>query len=214
MEMLKFNISKPTVAFFLNETTKKSVFWVFLYLFGYLHLDVRWFVVFVGLIYLGNVLRASKRWKKIGFWSAAKKDPIKDIKDLPGNLPDWVLNPDVHRSEWTNTVIKHLWPHFENHVKQILRSIETDTELKKRLEGYHIKAVHFPHVSLGKIPPRLSGVKVHSSTFSSIQRDEIILDLSMQYAGDLKIEMEVVRYILRIYSLSMALFKVLCPIDF
>ena len=193
MDMLKFNISKPTVALFLNETTKKSVFWVFLYLFGYLHLDVRWFMIFVGIIYIGNVLRASNRWKKSRFWFTRKEEPKTDIKDLPGNLPDWVLNPDVHRSEWTNTVIKQLWPHFEEHVKQILRSVETDAELKKRLEGYHIKAVRFPHVSLGKIPPRLSGVKVHSSTFSSVQRDEIILDLSMQYAGDLKIEMEVVR---------------------
>ena len=150
-------------------------------------------MIFVGIIYIGNVLRASNRWKKSRFWFTRKEEPKTDIKDLPGNLPDWVLNPDVHRSEWTNTVIKQLWPHFEEHVKQILRSVETDAELKKRLEGYHIKAVRFPHVSLGKIPPRLSGVKVHSSTFSSVQRDEIILDLSMQYAGDLRIEMEVVR---------------------
>ena len=193
--MLKFNISKPTVAKFLNETTKKSVFWAFLYLFGYLHLDVRWFLIFVGVIYLGNVLRAAKRWKR-NFWAAPREEETKcKVSDIPGNLPDWVLNPDIHRSEWTNTVIKHLWPHFEEHVKQILRSIETDEELKKRLAGYHIKSVRFPQVSLGKIPPRLSGVKVHSSTFSSVQRDEIILDLSMQYAGDLSITMEVVRYV-------------------
>ena len=93
-------------------------------------------------------------------------------------------------------MIELLWPHFEEHTKQILRSIETDEEMKKRLSGYHIKAVRFPHVSLGKIPPRLSGVKVHSSTFSSVQRDEIILDLSIQYAGDLNITMEVVSAIL------------------
>ena len=192
MDMLKFNISRPTVAMFLNETTKKSVFWVFLYLFGYLHLDLRWFLIFVGIIYLGNVLRASKRWRSKLWLKPTIDEPKDKVSDLPGILPDWVLNPDVHRAEWTNTVIKHLWPHFEEHVKQILRSIETDEELKKRLAGYHIKAVRFPEVSLGSIPPTLSGVKVHSSAFSSVQRDEIILDLSMQYAGDLSITIEVV----------------------
>ena len=190
--MLKFNISRPTVAMFLNETTKKSVFWVFLYLFGYLHLDLRWFLIFVGIIYLGNVLRASKRWRSKLWLKPTIDEPKDKVSDLPGILPDWVLNPDVHRAEWTNTVIKHLWPHFEEHVKQILRSIETDEELKKRLAGYHIKAVRFPEVSLGSIPPTLSGVKVHSSAFSSVQKDEIILDLSMQYAGDLSITIEVV----------------------
>ena len=197
MDMLKFNISKPTVAKLLNETTKKSVFWVFLYLFGYLHLDLRWFLIFIGVVYLGKVFQASKRWKDATQWlSSEPPAPICNATDIPGNLPDWVLNPDIHRSEWTNTVIEHLWPHFEDHTKQILRSIETDEELKKRLAGYHIKAVRFPHVSLGKIPPRLSGVKVHSSTFSSVQRDEIILDLSIQYAGDLNITMEVVSAVL------------------
>ena len=197
MDMLKFNISKPTVAKLLNETTKKSVFWVFLYLFGYLHLDLRWFLIFIGVVYLGNVFQASKRWKEATQWlSSEPPAPNSNANDIPGNLPDWVLNPDIHRSEWTNTLIEHLWPHFEDHTKQILRSIETDEELKKRLAGYHIKAVRFPHVSLGKIPPRLSGVKVHSSTFSSVQRDEIILDLSIQYAGDLNITMEVVSAIL------------------
>ena len=193
MDMLKFNISKPTVAKFLNETTKKSFFWALLYLFGYLHLDLRWFLILIGTLYLANVLWASsKRWGR-KLWNKSKDETENKVPDAPSNLPDWVLNPDIHRAEWTNTFIKHLWPHFEDHVKQILRSIETDEELKKRLAGYHIKSVKFPHVSLGKIPPRLSGVKVHQPTVSSVQGDEIILDVSMQYAGDLCITMEVVR---------------------
>ena len=194
--MLKFHITKPTAAKFLNDTTKKSFFWLFLYVFGYLQLDLRWFLICIGIAYFGNVVLASKRWKrwqrKLTF-SATNEKTTNLVSDLPGNLPDWVLNPDMHRAEWTNTFIKHLWPHFEDHVRQILHSVETDEGLRKRLSGYHIKSVRFPHVSLGKIPPRLAGVKVHSSTFSSVQRDEIILDLSIQYAGDLCITMEVVR---------------------
>ena len=201
MDMLKFNITRPTAAKFLNETTKKSFLWVFLYVFGYLQLDLRWFLISIGIVYFGNVLMELKIWETFlsKFTSSSKIQTKNEVPDLPGDLPDWVLNPDVHRAEWTNTVIKYLWPHFEDHVRQILHSVETDEALKKRLSGYHIKSVRFPHVSLGKIPPRLAGVKVHSSTFSSVQRDEIILDMSIQYAGDLCITMEVVRKYMLIY---------------
>ena len=188
--MLKFNITKPTVARFLNETTTKTFLWFLLYSFGYLQLDFRWFLLCAGIIYLCNVLWASKIWKK----KAERKSGANMTTEVPGNLPDWVLNPDIHRVEWANTLMKQLWqPHFEDHVKQLLHSIETDEALSKRLAGYHIKSVRFPRASLGKIPPRLAGVKVHNSTFSSVQHDEIILDLSIQYAGDLCIEIEVVR---------------------
>ena len=56
--------------------------------------------------------------------------------------------------------------------------------MKERLSGYHIKYLKFPVVHLGKIPPRITGVKVHQS----VHRDEIIVDVGVQYSGDLCIQ--------------------------
>ena len=65
--------------------------------------------------------------------------------------------------------------------------METDPKLVERLAGYHIKSLRFPVCTLGEVPPKLGGVKVHKS----VHRDEIILDLNVQYSGDLRIEMAV-----------------------
>ena len=46
--------------------------------------------------------------------------------------------------------------------------------------------IRFPHTSLGKVPPRLGGVKFHQAS----HRDEIIVDMDIQYAGDLVVGIE------------------------
>ena len=43
-------------------------------------------------------------------------------------------------------------------------------------------------VSLGNIAPKVGGIKVHSG--SELLRDEIIIDVNVGYAGDLKIDIE------------------------
>ena len=65
-----------------------------------------------------------------------------------------------------------------------MQALEEDAQMKERLSGYHIKYLKFPVVTLGKIPPRITGVKVHKS----VHRDEIIIDVGVQYSGDLCIQ--------------------------
>ncbi len=69
-----------------------------------------------------------------------------------------------------------------------MQALEEDTQMKERLSGYHIKYLKFPVVTLGKIPPRITGVKVHKS----VHRDEIIIDVGVQYSGDLCIQVKTV----------------------
>ena len=45
--------------------------------------------------------------------------------------------------------------------------------------------MRFPQISLGQIPPRLGGIKFHQAC----HRDEIILDLDVDYAGDLVVNL-------------------------
>lgn len=92
----------------------------------------------------------------------------------------------MQRAEWVNVVLAQLWPYLETLLRNTLQNIEDDQRLKERLQGYHIKTLRFPNANLGKIPPRLSGIKFHEAT----HRDEAILDLSLEYAGDLSILME------------------------
>lgn len=44
-------------------------------------------------------------------------------------------------------------------------------------------------VSLGNIAPKVDGIKVHSG--SEVHRDEIIIDVNVEYAGNLKLGVEI-----------------------
>ena len=70
----------------------------------------------------------------------------------------------MERTEWVNIITSQLWPYLDKFLRNILQHIEEDQELNKRLQGYHIKAIKFPNFSLGKIPPRLSGIKFQEGT--------------------------------------------------
>lgn len=96
------------------------------------------------------------------------------------------MHPDVERIEWLNAIISQLWPQLNGLFQQVLRKIEEDDNLCQRLQGYHIGCLKFPQGSLGNVPPRLGGIKFHPLC----HRDEIILDLDVEYAGDLQITLE------------------------
>ena len=167
----------------LGTTGEKAGLWVILYFIGYLQWDLRWFCLAVisgYLFYLWWLKRKNKNGPPVN-----SGIPV-ELAKL--DLPAWVLHPDTQRANWTNVIFKQLWPHLEEFLKNTLKTIENDENLQERLQGYHIKSIRFPRVSLGKIPPKLSGVKVHKS----VHRDEIILDLNIQYNGDLLIDMEAI----------------------
>lgn len=77
----------------------------------------------------------------------------------------------MQRVEWINLIIAQVWPYLDGFLKLVLQSVEEDSNLKSRLAGYHIHSLSFPHGSLGKIPPKLAGIKFHQAT----HRDEVIL---------------------------------------
>ena len=72
-------------------------------------------------------------------------------------------NSDPQKVEWVNMIISQVWPYLDGFLKLVLQSVEEDANLKSRLAGYHIQSVSFPHGSLGKIPPKLAGIKFHQA---------------------------------------------------
>lgn len=165
----------------LVYTVQKVLLWVFVYVLGYVHLDPRWLLLVLCIWYFLKMQLFTASAAIATDLSKAAKSKL-----LSKDLPAWVLHPDTQRAEWFNKILAQLWPHLDGYLKQVMKNVEDDTQLKERLVGYHIMALKFPHVSLGVVPPRLSGVKVHQSS----HRDEVIMDVSLQYAGDVLIQME------------------------
>ena len=102
-------------------------------------------------------------------------DNWQKFKPTDDTLPNVNCNKPKHtnlqRLEWINLIIAQVWPYLDGFLKLVLQSVEEDSKLKSRLAGYHIHSLSFPHGSLGKIPPKLTGIKFHQAT----QRDEVIL---------------------------------------
>lgn len=176
----------------LTALGEKGSLWAVLYVVGYLQLDFRWFlmaVVGAYLLHLWWTQRAEERDKEKRRKEAEEVRLASGGRRMllhPQDLPAWVLHPDTQRANWANMLCAQLWPNLEEFVRATLRSVEEDEDLRARLRGYGLCRVAFPTVSLGSIPPRLTGVKVHKS----VHRDEVILDLAVQYSGDLDIALE------------------------
>ena len=172
------------MARFMDLLPKVSI-WAGLYFLGYFHLHT--FLLILGTVYIGMyVLLDTKSMAKV----KQMLSPNKDFSTIP-SLPEWMLHPDRQRTEWANEFVQQLWPHCEVYVKQLLKQVENDQTLQERLAGYNVKSLKFTSISLGQISPSFSGIKVHSSTASLIRKDEIVVELSVTYAGDLSIEADI-----------------------
>ena len=150
---------------FKSEVVKQvggtGLLWSTFYLFGYCQLNIFWLTTCLCLLVLLIVWieknKYNTRIRECPKAAAINSTPNASMRLLPA----WVINPDTERSEWTNTIFRQLWPHLEAFLRQTIRSVEEDPTLQERLAGYHIQRMIFPTVSLGTIPPRLGGVKVH-----------------------------------------------------
>ncbi len=166
----------------------QALWWLLIYALGYLRWEWPWAIVLLASAYFLWRWQASLR--KVQGDSGSKKD-----------LPSWVLHPDMQRLEWVNLLVSQIWPYLDGVLKAMLKSFEDDPDLRVRLNGYHIKTLRFSHCSLGRIPPRMGGVKVHNIS----SREEIILDVDMDYAGDLVIHLEATMLDSRLPTLRVSL---------
>ncbi len=150
--------------------------WLAFYLVGYLHLNGISLAIAGAILVLMLVL------------SQRGSDRPRESRNVVTSeeLPSWVLDPDTQRAEWVNAILRQLWPHIEQYLRKALSEIESDPELIHRLSSYHVRSLRFPTVDLGRIPPKLSGIRCHKA----VRRDETVLDLSVQYHGDMHIQVE------------------------
>ena len=88
-------------------------------------------------------------------------------------------------------------------MNQYVYKIVTDTVeplVKNALDGYKLTGFKFEKVVLGRIPPRITGIKVYEK---NISRDEIIMDLDLVFASDCDIKFSIKKISAKIGDFSL-----------
>ncbi|XP_044595358.1 extended synaptotagmin-2 isoform X1 [Cotesia glomerata] len=108
---------------------------------------------------------------------AREKDVITSRLD---ELPSWVYFPDFDRVEWLNKILYKVWPGMNHLVRDIVKE-KIQPAIVQSLSEYKMTGFQFGRLVLGRIPPKVYGIKVYETNTS---RSEIILDCDILYAGD------------------------------
>ncbi|KAH1014094.1 extended synaptotagmin-3 [Dendroctonus ponderosae] len=179
-DIFKRTSSDFSIVSIITSTLKKASVIGIVYLAGYMQWSVAWFI---GPLVL-SVIR--DQWKKSSDRrrNAAKTAALSSEKDVVlarlNDLPAWVFFPDIERAEWLNRIMNQLWPSVNLYVKQIVRD-SIQPALKENLEKFKLFGFKFERIILGTVPFRIGGVKVYDK---NIDRNEIVMDLDIFYAGD------------------------------
>ncbi|CAI9766320.1 unnamed protein product [Fraxinus pennsylvanica] len=98
--------------------------------------------------------------------------------DLIPKLPLWVMNPDYERVDWLNKFINDMWPYFD---KVACGNIISTAEpiFSEYIDKFQIKSINFKHLTLGNLPPKIHGLKVHESN-----ENQLVFDLALRWAGN------------------------------
>ncbi|KAG8034618.1 hypothetical protein G9C98_007694 [Cotesia typhae] len=108
---------------------------------------------------------------------AKEKDIITSRLD---ELPSWVYFPDFDRVEWLNKILYKVWPGMNHLVRDIVKE-KIQPAIVQSLSEYKMTGFQFGRLVLGRIPPKVYGIKVYETNTS---RNEIVLDCDILYAGD------------------------------
>ncbi|KAK9888894.1 hypothetical protein WA026_001115 [Henosepilachna vigintioctopunctata] len=179
------NVTKKTTSDFnilsmLYSALKKVCTLGCIYFFGYMNWSVGWFVAPVIFLVM------KENWKLIADKkrSIAKATALANERDVVlarlDELPAWVFFPDIERVEWLNRIIHQVWPSVNNFTRELIRDT-IQPIVQTSLEAYKLKGFKFERLILGSIPIRIGGIKVYDK---NTDRNEIIMDLDITYAGD------------------------------
>ena len=73
-----------------------------------------------------------------------------------------------------------LWPNLGLRVREVIYGV-IEPDIQKSLEQYGMNGFSFEKVSLGQIPPRITGIKVYDKKST---RNQIIIDVDLLYTSD------------------------------
>ncbi|BFZ06345.1 hypothetical protein BsWGS_09385 [Bradybaena similaris] len=154
------------------------------WLVGYCKFSVSWLWLLL-VVFVWKEKHTKAKRHKISISQEIARNEKDVILARVEDLPSWVNFPDVERAEWVNKILSHMWPYIGEYVEKILRE-SVEPTVKASLPA-SLQSFKFTQIDLGDIPPRVGGVKV----YSKLRRDEIYMDLELNYSSDSKIEVSV-----------------------
>ncbi|CAH0557885.1 unnamed protein product [Brassicogethes aeneus] len=165
---------------YLFSAIKKASVVGIVYFAGYMQWSVGWFMCPIVLLVIRDQWKKSSDRRRATAKSAALSNEEDVVLARLNDLPAWVFFPDIERAEWLNRIIKQVWPNVNHYVREIVRD-SIQPILRTNLEKYKLNGFKFERIILGTVPFRIGGVKVYDK---NIDRNEIVMDLDIFYAGD------------------------------
>ncbi|CAH3120834.1 unnamed protein product [Porites lobata] len=152
---------------------------------GWLGLSYVWIVTGFFIYVLWRMNQDERKSRRDAFREATEKEQ-QVVEARMEDLPSWVFFPDVERAEWLNKMLVQLWPYINDMVIKILKET-VEPEIQKNMPSF-LSSIHFEEISLGEVPPRIGGIKTYTH---NVDRNEIIMDVDLIYAGDSDFELSV-----------------------
>uniref|UniRef100_A0A2N9FQT0 C2 domain-containing protein n=1 Tax=Fagus sylvatica TaxID=28930 RepID=A0A2N9FQT0_FAGSY len=115
------------------------------------------------------------------------KDPVirplverdtKSLQRLLTEIPLWIKNPDYDRVDWLNRFVEMMWPYLDKAICKTAKNIAKPI-IAEQIPKYKIESVEFETLTLGSLPPTVSGMKVYVT-----DDKELIMEPTVKWAGN------------------------------
>ncbi|XP_019695734.1 extended synaptotagmin-2 isoform X2 [Harpegnathos saltator] len=164
------NVSSLTMSFF-TKLAAAGIIWGW----GYFNLSIAWLIAPIAFSVWKTERKRDNELRTITAQASVLAKEKELIVSRLDELPSWVYFPDFDRAEWLNRILYKVWPSMNEFVRQLCKQ-SIEPSIVETIKGFQ-----FDRLVLGRIPPRIYGVKVYDKNTS---RNEIILDADIIYAGD------------------------------
>ncbi|XP_012938317.1 extended synaptotagmin-2 [Aplysia californica] len=155
-----------------------------IWLVGYTRFSVSWLLLLL-VVYVWKERHTKAKKHRTAIAQEIARDEKSVILARVEDLPSWVNFPDVERAEWINKILDQMWPYIGEYVEKILRD-SVEGSVRGSLPA-SLSSFKFSKIDLGDIPPRVGGVKV----YTQLKRDEIYMDLELNYSSDADIAVSI-----------------------
>lgn len=164
---------------------KKAVIVMAVWASGYYTFSPSW-VLLALVAYVWKERQNAAKKHKIAIAQEITRDEKEVILARVEDLPSWVYFPDVERAEWVNKMILQMWPYVGEYVRKLLQE-SIEPKIRASLPPT-LGSFKFSKIDIGDMPPRIGGIKVYTT---DVRRDEILMDLEINYASDSNISVQV-----------------------
>ncbi|XP_072755083.1 extended synaptotagmin-2 isoform X1 [Anoplolepis gracilipes] len=169
------NIGSLTISF-LTKLAAAGIIWGW----GYFNYSIAWLIAPIAFSVWKTENKKDNELRMLTTQASALANEKVMIMGRIDELPSWVYFPDFDRAEWLNRILYKVWPSMNHFVRQLCKQ-SIEPSIVEKLTEYKIKGFQFDRLVLGRIPPKIYGIKVYDKNTS---RNEIILDADIMYAGD------------------------------